>query len=692
MKKLCNYADPFYGNGETDRFFEDGLASKWFYIKALCGNTHPHATLPFGRISAGAYSGGYSSGYGTHRPNSCGGVKKFLDAPMARGFSHLHQSGTGGMRFYYNYAIASPIYGAVTNALELRPLTEEQASPGFYSATLGEIRCRLTIDEKAALHHYRFPQEGGRVAIDFSNNGLAKELGTHVYGTVCEPKIERTAANEVCFYGIFSGIPLYFCVRAEDAAATLFSGDQETDAAQLTPADDCNFYGAVFDLQGKETLLRVGYSTRSAEAARIAAQGSGCSFDEAAANAAAIWEKHLSAIRIETKDEQLKEKFYSNLYHSLIKPAEFQGESVLGVANDTVVDFNTFWDQYKTSLPLIYLCYPAMGAQIAKSIINISRTFGKIPCSFGITEIFPCEEQAKMLGVLSLCDAYHYGIPAADETAITECTKRELAREDFESFLNDGLFERYTHILDAADACLFVAEITQDRALKEQLLTLGAHWRNAYGADGLLSVDSPYYEGDRFTYSFRIHKEMEERVALAGGKEAFAKLLDNFFGFGKESIPPMNYIGASKDIEATAYHRFQGFNNECDMETPYAYIFADRHDRLCEIMKECISRSFGTGKRGLPGNNDSGGLSSTFVWNCLGLFPISGSGEFLLGMPQVDQAAITLHNGNTLTIRTEKGGENRYVDRIEFNGAEIKDYRLAAKELLNGETLVFHTK
>ena len=108
MQDLCQYVDVFYGNGETDRFFEDGLASKWFYIKALCGNTTPHATLPFGKMSVGAYSGGYPTGYGTHRPNSCGGIKKLADLPVARGFSHLHQSGTGGMQYYYNYAIVTP--------------------------------------------------------------------------------------------------------------------------------------------------------------------------------------------------------------------------------------------------------------------------------------------------------------------------------------------------------------------------------------------------------------------------------------------------------------------------------------------------------------------------------------------------------------------------------------------------------
>ena len=97
---VCKYVDVFYGNGEVDHFSEEGLSSKWFYIKGLCGNTSPHAVLPFGKMSVGAYSGGYPTGYGTHRPNSCGGIKKIAEPMRIRGFSHLHQSGTGGIRYY----------------------------------------------------------------------------------------------------------------------------------------------------------------------------------------------------------------------------------------------------------------------------------------------------------------------------------------------------------------------------------------------------------------------------------------------------------------------------------------------------------------------------------------------------------------------------------------------------------------
>jgi putative alpha-1,2-mannosidase len=307
--------------------------------------------------------------------------------------------------------------------------------------------------------------------------------------------------------------------------------------------------------------------------------------------------------------------------------------------------------------------------------------------------VFPCEEQAKMLGILSLCDAYHTGVGDITVEEIEECIERELARKDYERFLREGYFDRYTHILDVTDACLCVADITKNDLLKERLLKLAACWTNAYAEDGLMSKDSKYYEGDRYTYSFRIQKNMPERVEFAGGKTRFASMLDDFFGFGGESVKQLTYVGAGREIEEKHYHRFEGFNNECDMETPYAYIYADRHDRLCEIVKECVSRSFGFGRSGLPGNNDSGGLSSAFIWNALGIFPVSGSGEFLIGAPQVDLAEIYLSGGNTLKIELHRQNGNQiYVDSVFFNGQRVEGYKIRTKDLMRGGVLQFFMK
>jgi len=679
---ICKYVDVFYGNGETDRFFEDGLASKWFYIKALCGNTTPHATLPFGKMSVGAYSGGYPTGYGTHRPNSCGGIKKLADIPVARGFSHLHQSGTGGMQYYYNYAIVTPFYGEDASVIdELVPLKNEEAAPGYYKASLRNVLCELTVDGGVALHRYTFDRDGGRLAIDFSNNGLSKTFSNMFYGTVENPKTEIVSGDTVRFAGDFFGVRLYFCAKltCRSPHAALLEREGKP-------------FGAIFSFEGRSAQLTVAFSTVSFECTEAALEGV-APFDAAVEKARDVWNSRLAVFRIDTDDAELKQKFYSNLYHSLIKPCDMTGERVLGVAEDTVTDLATLWDQYKTALPLVYLCYPEMGEKIAKGIVNVSRTLGKIPCSFGLSNVFPCEEQAKMLGVLSLCDAYCMGNNNITVDDIEECIERELVRDDFDRFLKDGYFDRYTHILDVTDACLSVAGLTEDLRLKEKLLGLSEHWKKAYAQDGLMSEASKYYEGDRYTYSFRIQKNMAARVELAGGKERFAAMLDGFFGFGGESVKQLTYIGAGREIEQSRHHRFQGFNNECDMEAPYAYIYADRHDRLCEIIHECVSRSFGLGKGGLPGNNDSGGLSSAFVWNTLGIFPISGSGEFLVGAPQVDSADIELATGNPLKIRVfRKHKQQIYVDRVTWNGEMIRNYKIPMQELTRGGTLCFYMK
>lgn len=693
MKDYCALADVFYGSGETNEFPETGIASKWFYIKALCGNTTPHAVLPFGKISVGAFSGGYPSGYGNHKPNYCGGVQKFTDGLKALGFSHLHQTGTGAIAYYYNYAVVSPFCNGIENAFVLRDLEEEKAVPGYYSAKLEDIKCEVTASHDVAYHRYTFSDKNVKIAVDFSNDGLSKTFPENFYSFASEAVIIKEDESTVLFSGILSGIKLYFCVKAkgENVRASLFENDNEIkpEKEKIEPEDTKKRFGTVFSFDGSTAEIRVSYSTIGFEEVKKAIDESKASFEETKKSAYEKWNEYLSKIEIETSDKELSEKFYSNFYHSLIKPSVLTGENVLGVKGDTVTDLGTFWDQYKTLLPLIYMLYKDEGKKISDAIINISRTLGKISCSFGLTDKFPCEQQAKMLGVITLCDAYYMGL--CEKEKLDECIERELEREDYKEFLGTGYFERYTHIPDVTDACLNVAEITENKKLKERLLEISECWKNAYGEDGLMSENSPYYEGDRFTYSFRLQSNIEERIALAGGKERYTALLDDFFGFGKESVKQITTTdNPGAKIKEAMCHRFEGFNNECDMETPFSYIFTDRHDRLCEIETAAVRDTYRLGRNGLPGNNDSGGLSSCFLWLALGIFPWAGKGKMLLGCPQVDSAKIHLQSGNTLTIetvRTENSDDS--VSEIYFEGRKIENYIIDTKEILGGGTLKY---
>ena len=687
----CSYVDLFCGNGEINPPPEDGLASRWIYLKAQSGNTVPHAALPFGKITAGAYSGGYPCGYGTHYPNCCGGVQKLWDKNMAKGFSHIHHSGTGGISYYYNYAVVTPFYGDVSATDTYHELVDEQAQPGWYSARLGDVYCEMTVSDTTAYHHYFFEKSGGRIAVDFANDGLHKTFGKNFYNIPKDVHIELNASGEVLASGMYEGIKLYFCVsvEGENVRATLFEENQMSDANSINPQGEK--YGVVYDTDSDSVIVKVSYSTVSYDCALANIRKSTDSFDTVMNKAYSVWNGYLSRIHIETEDEEFRSRFYSYFYHSLIKPVDMTGESILGVKGDVCADFTTLWDMYKTVMPLIMILYPDMGEKIVKSIINMSRTHGKIPCSFGLTENYLiCEDQARMLGMYVLCDGYYRNIPSATPEAITECMKRELERDDFREFSEKGLCERYTHIIDMADACDNVAAISEDKEFAKHLVSLADNLSNAFDKDGYLSKKSWYYEGDRYTYSFRLLKNMDKRIEIAGGKERYAAMLDSFFGFDGDKIVQVRDIdGAYEKIDAIMkkYHRFEAFNNESDMEAPYAYIYADRHDRTCDVVSEGVAKSFGSGRGGIPGNNDSGGLSTCFMWNVMGIFPVSGQNLYLLGKPHVDKSVLFMSKGKKLEII--RHGNGKYVDRVTFNGAEVKDYRIAVTEVAKGGMLEF---
>ena len=127
MSHLTEYADVFYGNGEiTPR--PEGIAKKWYFLKAGAGNTTPAATLPFGALSVGPYSGGYPTGYGNHLVNTFACPSKFEEGRGLIGFSHLHQSGTGAIGYYYNYALVTPRYDSSPFR---RVPQNESGSPGY---------------------------------------------------------------------------------------------------------------------------------------------------------------------------------------------------------------------------------------------------------------------------------------------------------------------------------------------------------------------------------------------------------------------------------------------------------------------------------------------------------------------------------------------------------------------------------
>jgi putative alpha-1,2-mannosidase len=258
-------------------------------------------------------------------------------------------------------------------------------------------------------------------------------------------------------------------------------------------------------------------------------------------------------------------------------------------------------------------------------------------------------------------------------------------------FVEQGYCQRYTHILDICEALSAMSKIARqlnENNLAEQYEELATKWINAFDVStGMMSTNSPYYEGTNKNYSFRLLHNMEERINILG-KERFIEELDELFGYTREPVErPTFPIIDPLDL---GINSFEGFNNESDMEAPYAYLFAERHDRVCEIVRSGMRYMFTKGRGGLPGNNDSGGLSSCYIWNAIGLFPVSGQDLMLIGSPIIDEATLRLSSGKELSITVHDNSDNNiYVKRIIFNCKDIENYQIPVSNLMNGGTLEF---
>ena len=312
-------------------------------------------------------------------------------------------------------------------------------------------------------------------------------------------------------------------------------------------------------------------------------------------------------------------------------------------------------------------------------MLDTIEEFGFFPNGYLMTDDYHHDDnQATSLVVYTLCDGFNRGY-INDYARLKNALLIEFGHADISD-------KSPTHRLDMAGALRAAADVAEkcgDIEYSAKLRKESEVWRTAYDPEtGLLIADAVYYEGTHWNYSFRPHTQMKERIALAGGVEKFGKLLDQFFG---ADCPPET----APEERLSINNRFEGMNNESDMETPYCYLWAGRSDRLaevCDLVRRC---RFCEGDGGCPGNNDSGGLSSWYVWCVLGIYPYTGSRYYLLGSPSVESAEIDLSQG-TLRIRVERESEKSiYPVEYEFNGKVFAEPWIGLDELERGGELKF---
>jgi len=669
--KYARFVDPFLGNGEINLPEPTFPASTWHFIKGLTGNTTPAAALPFGKYSCCAYDGAYPTGHGINRVNSGEAIGKIYEKPMFIGLAHFQQSGTGAIGYYYNHALCVPFAGDAPDFAP-RDIEKETASSGYYSVKVKDIFCETTVSGCCAAHRYRFDGAQGGVFVDFANDGLYEE---RLRGKACG-KVSILNENTVAAEMQLAGITLHFYLTAQGATAEgLYLDGKALDGqeAEMKEAASDKRFGVLLKC-AEQCEIRLSVSAVSREHAAAQANQETRSFEEIRADAERKWEEALSKIEIETDDAREQEIFYSNLYHTLVKPCDYTGEAFLfeDKGGEFVTDIATMWDIYKTQLPLLFTLWPDVSRKFIKTMQRFAEGYGRYPHCLILSGNTNIEsKQGRMLAEYSIYDAMVRGVEG-DYEKLYQLAKADYGR--FEDYFSEGCAYA-SHTLDMAEAFYSLAEMAKrlgheaDAAL---LMEHHARLKDAFGADGMMRADSDYYEGNRYNYSFRTLASKEERVALAGA-DGEKKLHDEalrFFGY--------------QNAENTE-SRFEGFNNETDMEAPYFLHDVGRRDLLCEVLVSGMESMFTTGTGGIPGNADSGGLTACYLWNVLGVWPVSGQDRMIVGTPRYKKAVLHLPGGE-FTI--ERQGKGIYVKEAWLDGQKLDSFEFAASRMMQGGKLV----
>jgi putative alpha-1,2-mannosidase len=669
-------------------------------------------------VSACACSGAYPTGYGRYGMNTEGRPEHLFEDNLASGFTHFQQSGTGAIRKYYNYFRVTPMIEPL-DALGTRwKLHDEVASPGYYAATLDTgVRCEMTVGAKTAVHRYTFPaSRSARVVVDCSYGGLAIPHG----GTIpLRAKLESLGPGQAQGTIVMEGVPISVYIEADTPGwrqilwydRRLVHGGTRLDFDYIRRTT-LRPFGLMFmgpTEPGQTVELRMGFSLRGTEQARRNLEQecapSPTTFDTCMERTKRRWSDYFSRVQVEGGTADRRTVFATALYHSLVKPCFGEDESPFWPdAGPFVFDVCTMWDIYKTQIPLLTAISPRMGALLLESLIKVCEEEGNFPIGYrmsrGSDRFF---RQGSALAHTALADGYRLGLPGIDWDWALVHMQDDLRRGYGEDFLDRGVVHPISHTLDLAYGywCTsLVARGEGDLRLADELAARARNWANAFEpATGLLK-DSDFYEGGRWNYSFRLVHDMAARIKLAGGDHAFTEMLDAFFGFGR---PPATQLGRppfGPEYQAgMALDRFEGLNNEPDMEAPWAYHYAGRPDRTAEVVHAALTHQFGTGRGGLPGNDDSGGLSSWYVWASLGLFPVAGQGVWMVNAPAFPYAKLHF-GGNDFEVETIGHRETgigadaddhagpQYVQSALLNGEPLERTYITGGELHGGGRLI----
>lgn len=691
--QLVNYVDPFIG------------------VRDDASNCVIGPQLPWGSINPSPNTkNGSQDGYSPNEP--------------IRGFSQLHVSGTGWGK--YAQVLLSPQIGLAVGLEDHDSEKSNEIAKAYeYSVMLDryKIKTDVTPSKHSAIYCFTFPKSNdSHIVVDISHtiaDIVPKMTGGILQG---ELNIVGVNNNEIKGYGKyvggFGGSPydIHFVIKISDVPksfGTFKNGVINNSSSQLTVAKDdrsgCFFRFATSNHQ--KIYLKVAVSFKSIQQAEYWLNNEIPAFDYNLVknNAIESWNKQLSKIQISSDNTIEKSIFYTALYHSMLMPRDRTNDSN-DFDKDVPVwdDHFTVWDTWRTLYPLYCLIAPDVVSGTINSFIARYNKNNMVKDAY-ISMKEMIEEQGGNNIDNIIADAYVKGIKGVDWDKAYEVVKHNAENERAGSWAWNKQDSTNTYkelgwivkgrmsnsmTLEYAYNDYCVAQLAKGLGKSKDFrkyLKRSGNWLNLWNKDaesdgfrGFIdsrnakgdfcgidykmdfgSWNDHFYEGSSWTYSWFVPHQFTQLVMLNGGKEEMARKLK--YGFDNELID---------------------YGNEPSFLSVFGFHYCDRPDLANFYVNKLRTERFTT--IGYSGNEDSGAMSSWYIFSSLGIFPNAGQTKYYLTGPKFKEATINLENSKKIVIKAPNiSKENIYVKNVYLNGRKVNANWIYHKDIKDGAELVF---
>ena len=706
------------------------------------GTTNPGAICPQGMMSVTPFNVMGSKSNKLDKDSQWWSTPYSADYNFFTGYAHANLSGVGCPEM--GSLLLMPTSGELNVDYHAygSEYKNEVAHPGYYSNILTKynIKTEATASMRTGLTRFTFPKGQGNILLNLGE-GLTNETGATVR-MVSDTEIEGSKWLGTFCYNPQAVFPIYFVMKLSkapkqagywkkqremkgvEAEWDAYSGKYKlyTKYDREMSGDDIGVWFK-YDTEEDEVIeVKMGVSFVSIENARLNmnTEQPDFNFDKVRAAAGKMWNDDLSRVMVEGGTNDDKTIFYTAIYHLLIHPniiqdvnGEYPMMESLKVGHTDGNRYTVFslWDTYRNVSTLMTLLYPEKQLDIIRTMIDMYKESGWLPK----WELYG-RETLTMEGDPSIpyiVDAYMRGLRDYDiETAYEGMRKGattpgefNLLRPDNNDYMSKGyvpLREQYdnsvSHALEyyIADWNLSLladalgkkedAKLFRERAMgykhyycKEfgtlrPILPDGTFYSPFDPKQGENFEPSPgFHEGNAWNYTFYVPHDIKGLAKLMGGQKKFVDKLQMVFDKG-----------------------YYDMANEPDIAYPYLFsYFKGEAWRTQKLVRELLGKYYHNAPNGLPGNDDTGTMSTWAIFSMMGFYPACpGDLDYVVTSPTFNKVTIRLDEkfypkGELVIESARKTPEDIYIKEVTAGGKKLKGYTISQDELVNAGTLRF---